>query len=107
MSVTVKFGAKSLVCPAGACHGIKVALSGLLDGQLAPSEMKLLAKGKVVSADDAAIAPNTKLMLIHVPTAAPLVRLRVREIVSGRVPRAPVLVSPSRLGSGFYWHLCS
>ena len=93
MSVTVNYGATSLVCPAGTCLDIKLALSG--HTKLAVEEMKLLAKGKVVSGDDTAVVPNTKLMLTRVPAAAPSVRLRVREIVSGRVPRTPVCVSPS------------
>ena len=96
MSVTVKFGPQTHTAPAGTCLDIKLFLSGVVAGNLQPCEQRLLGKGKVLKDDDV-VAPNTKLMLsrIHGAAVAQQVRLNLREIVSGRVPRSPVLVQPS------------
>ena len=56
--------------------------------------MKLIKAGKVLSDDDAEITKGAKLMLIRMAKKK-LVRLVLREIVSGRVVRDKIEIDPA------------
>ena len=90
-SCTVKYMGKAHSVPAGNVMDVKIALT--LPTGLAACAMKIICAGKVLDNADE-VKPNAKLMMMRCASQPDLIRLTVREIVTGRLaPR--VEVSPS------------
>lgn len=79
-SCIVKHGARTHEVPSGSVAALKLKLAELT--ALAPAEMKLLSRGKVVHEGE--VAPGTKLMLTRCAVATKTVSARIVEIVTGR-----------------------
>lgn len=93
LTCTFKYLGASHAVPSGTVADIKASLATATN--LAPAEMRIIVKGKVMSSDEARLPANTKGMLMRCAKQQPaLARLSVREIVTGRLaPKVEVALS--------------